>query len=73
MAYLARRRDTFVMRLLLLPTVIFLSVRSAYGFVLPSTSRALLLTSWGLQVLLAPAVVPGIQLGAEFVIALRSV
>ena len=40
MAYLARRRDTFAMRLLLLPSVIFLSVRFAYGCVSPSIPGA---------------------------------
>ncbi|KAF9649424.1 hypothetical protein BDM02DRAFT_3113833 [Thelephora ganbajun] len=35
MAYLVRRRDTFVMRLLLLPTVIFLTVHSAHNFYWP--------------------------------------
>lgn len=33
MAYLARRRDTFAMRLLLLPSVVFLALRAAYGCV----------------------------------------
>lgn len=32
MAYLVRRRDTFVMRLLLLPATIYLLLYSAYGF-----------------------------------------
>jgi len=38
MAYLVRRRDTFVIRLLLLPSVIFLSIRFAHGCVSPSIS-----------------------------------
>ena len=32
MAYLVRRRDTFLIRLLLLPSIIAISVRVAYGY-----------------------------------------
>lgn len=61
MAYLVRRRDTFVIRLLMLPSVVFLSVRSAYGCVYSTKLR----NPWlrhcgGLQLLLAPTVAPGV-------------
>jgi len=72
MAYLARRRDTFTIRLLLLPTSIFLAVRTAYGCVFPSISGTLRLTVYcgGSQILLAPTMASDIQLDTKSVIRL---
>lgn len=72
MAYLARRRDTFAIRLLLLPMAICLPVHFAYGCAPPSISGTVMAeVSCGLQVLFPSTMASVIQLGSRFVIRIH--
>jgi len=71
MAYLARRRDTFAIRLLLLPVTILFAIIPAYGCVSPPISgkEAIIYGKPRIfQILLAPAVASGVELDTRFVI-----